>query len=277
MPVPTSNQGAESKRWLVPLLASMNEGPLSSPVLRRDRPTVPLCLGCTSRRSACSRAVPRRLASALSCRSRGGAATGDDALVAAEMDDKGRCAPDFSFVICKGLRLRCGSAGALPHQYPQSELEPGACVHHRCFPAVDRADDLLRGDPFQVRAGGRQVGVPELALDQRQRDALMQQLDDRNAGAHRLTVASAEAAPGWGPGQMAVVGSVFVGWWLVGSGILRWISTRQPVTQTFSITRRTSLRRPAKSRPSSEAATRSLNPASRRRIRFWAASSALRR
>ena len=30
MPVPTSNQGAESKRWLVPLLASMSEGPLSS-------------------------------------------------------------------------------------------------------------------------------------------------------------------------------------------------------------------------------------------------------
>ena len=53
----------------------------------RDRPTVLLCLGCTSRRSACSRAVPRRLASALSCRSRGGAAIGDDALVAAEMDE----------------------------------------------------------------------------------------------------------------------------------------------------------------------------------------------
>ena len=30
MPVPTSNQGAEPKRWLVPLLASMNEGPVSS-------------------------------------------------------------------------------------------------------------------------------------------------------------------------------------------------------------------------------------------------------
>jgi hypothetical protein len=50
-------------------------------------------------------------------------------------------------------------------------------VHHRCFPAVDRADDLLRGDAFEVGAGGREVCVPELALDQWQRDPLTQQLD----------------------------------------------------------------------------------------------------
>ena len=76
-----------------------------------------------------------------------------------------------------GNRRRCGSAGALPRECPESELEPCACVHHRGLPPVYRADDLLRRDPFQVRAGGREVGMPELALDQRQRDALVQQLD----------------------------------------------------------------------------------------------------
>jgi hypothetical protein len=29
MPVPTSNQGAESKRWLVPLLANLRSGQVS--------------------------------------------------------------------------------------------------------------------------------------------------------------------------------------------------------------------------------------------------------
>ena len=70
---------------------------------------------------------------------------------------------------------------------------------------------------MQVGAGRGEVRVPQLALDQRQRDALAQQLDDRNAGAHRLTVVSDEAARG---GRVRagwpVVGSVLVGWWLVG-------------------------------------------------------------
>jgi hypothetical protein len=52
-----------------------------------------------------------------------------------------------------------------------------AGVHRRCPPAVYGADDLLGGDPFQVGAGGRAVRMPELALDQRQRDPLVQQLD----------------------------------------------------------------------------------------------------
>jgi hypothetical protein len=42
---------------------------------------------------------------------------------------------------------------------------------------VDGGDDLLRGDALQVGAGRGQVRVPPLALDQRQRDALTQQLD----------------------------------------------------------------------------------------------------
>jgi hypothetical protein len=45
--------------------------------------------------------------------------------------------------------------------------------------------------------------MPKLTLDHDQRNAFVRHLDDRNAGAHRLTVASAEAVPGWGPGLMA--------------------------------------------------------------------------
>ena len=40
----------------------------------------------------------------------------------------------------------CGSAGALPHKWRSSELEPDAGVHHRWHPAVHRTDDLLAGD-----------------------------------------------------------------------------------------------------------------------------------
>ena len=66
---------------------------------------------------------------------------------------------------------------ALPQTSRRSELKPGARVHHRCFPAVHRADDLLRGDSLQVGAGRREVCRPQLALNQRQRDPLMQELD----------------------------------------------------------------------------------------------------
>jgi hypothetical protein len=58
-----------------------------------------------------------------------------------------------------------------------SECESGAGVHHRRPACVDRRDDLLGVDPLQVGAGGREMRVPELALDQRQRDPLMQQLN----------------------------------------------------------------------------------------------------
>ena len=93
---------------------------------------------------------------------------------------------------------------------------PGAGVHHWGAPGVDGGDDLLRGDALQVRAGRGQVGVPQLALDQRQRDPLTQQLDDRNAGAHRLTVASAEAASGCAVGALS-------------GGSLVWCMTRRTV------------------------------------------------
>jgi hypothetical protein len=42
---------------------------------------------------------------------------------------------------------------------------------------MNGGDDLLRVDPLEVGAGGREVRVPELALDQRQRDPFMEQLD----------------------------------------------------------------------------------------------------
>jgi hypothetical protein len=45
-------------------------------------------------------------------------------------------------------------------------------VHRRCPPGVYGADDLLGGDPFQVGAASQAVRMPELALDQRQRDPL---------------------------------------------------------------------------------------------------------
>ena len=57
------------------------------------------------------------------------------------------------------------------------EGEAGAGVHHRRAPGVDGRDDLLGVDPLQVGAGGGQVRVAELALDQRQRDPLVQELD----------------------------------------------------------------------------------------------------
>ena len=50
-------------------------------------------------------------------------------------------------------------------------------MHHWRAPGVDAGDDLLCGDSLQVGAGRGEVRVPQLALDQRQRDALMQQLD----------------------------------------------------------------------------------------------------
>jgi hypothetical protein len=42
---------------------------------------------------------------------------------------------------------------------------------------VDRVDDLGRVDPLEVGAGDAEVGVSELALDDRQRDAFACHLD----------------------------------------------------------------------------------------------------
>ena len=68
---------------------------------------------------------------------------------------------------------------------------------------MNRADRLAAIDTLEIDAGDAEVGVAELPLNHYERHALVRHLDDRNAGAHRLMVASAEAAPGWGPGQMA--------------------------------------------------------------------------
>jgi len=42
---------------------------------------------------------------------------------------------------------------------------------------VHHADHLLGRDAVEVGARRRQIGVPQLALDQRQRDPFVQQLD----------------------------------------------------------------------------------------------------
>ena len=53
-----------------------------------------------------------------------------------------------------------------PRGFPTgSEFEPGADVHHRRAPGVDRADDLLGVDPLEVHAGRGHIRMPELALD----------------------------------------------------------------------------------------------------------------
>ena len=69
-----------------------------------------------------------------------------------------------------------GAHHALPHGWAL-QCKAGAGMHHRRASGVDGVDDLLRGDSLQVGAGRGQVRVPQLALDQRQRDALMQQFD----------------------------------------------------------------------------------------------------
>jgi hypothetical protein len=59
---------------------------------------------------------------------------------------------------------------------------------------VDGRDDLLGGVPLQVGAGRREVRVPQLALDQREWDALMQQLD--SVGVSQLMRCEAPADSG---------------------------------------------------------------------------------
>jgi hypothetical protein len=78
---------------------------------------------------------------------------------ASPMDDQGRCVRGSPLRLGMQQDRPWGSAGALPHNWPCSELESGAGVHHRYLAAGYRADSS-RGDPFQVGAGGRGVGVP---------------------------------------------------------------------------------------------------------------------
>ena len=58
-----------------------------------------------------------------------------------------------------------------------SEPEPRSRRNRRCAPRVDGGDDLLGVDALEVDARGAEVGVPELALDDVQRDALARELD----------------------------------------------------------------------------------------------------
>jgi hypothetical protein len=71
--------------------------------------------------------------------------------------------------------MGCGSARCAPAVRLQSE--PGAGVHHWYTSGVDGRDDLFGIDSLKVGAGGRQMRVAELALDQRQRDPFMQQFN----------------------------------------------------------------------------------------------------
>jgi hypothetical protein len=46
----------------------------------------------------------------------------------------------------------------------RSELQPGADVHHRRTPGVDRADDLLGVDPLEVNAGRGDIRVLDMRV-----------------------------------------------------------------------------------------------------------------
>jgi hypothetical protein len=48
---------------------------------------------------------------------------------------------------------------------------------HRRAPSVDGVDDLRVVDALQIDRGDPEMGMPELALDDDQRDALVGQLD----------------------------------------------------------------------------------------------------
>jgi hypothetical protein len=58
---------------------------------------------------------------------------------------------------------------------------------------MNGGDDLLRVDPLEVGAGGREVRVPELALEQRQWDPFMEQFD--SVGMAELVLVPTSAQP----------------------------------------------------------------------------------
>ena len=89
-PTPDSRPNDQNFRTRLLVATSAHLRAAGRRILGGNRPTVPLCRGCRSRRSACTRPDPRRLASASGCRSRGGAANGLDGRVAAEMDELGQ-------------------------------------------------------------------------------------------------------------------------------------------------------------------------------------------
>jgi len=80
-----------------------------------------------------------------------------------------------------GVWRRVGPARAGParsHFEVSSHLETGGGGDRRRRPPVDGADDLAAVDALEVHAGDAEVGVlPELALDNHERDTFMSHLD----------------------------------------------------------------------------------------------------
>ena len=75
-----------------------------------------------------------------------------------------------------GKRAAGASPGALPPPWV-SELESGGGGHHGGTPGVDGGDDFFGVDALEVDAGGAEVGVAELALDDVERHAFAREFD----------------------------------------------------------------------------------------------------
>ncbi|MDQ6605351.1 MAG: hypothetical protein M3Z06_02235 [Actinomycetota bacterium] len=77
-----------------------------------------------------------------------------------------------------------------------SEPEAGACWEHRWAASVDGLDDLAGVDALEVGAGNSEVGVPELPLDDGERNAFTGHLD--RVGVPELVRREPPAYPGAG-------------------------------------------------------------------------------
>jgi hypothetical protein len=76
------------------------------------------------------------------------------------------------------------------------DAESGAGGDHRCLAGVDGGDDLGAVDPLEIDGGDAEVGVPQLALNDVERYALVGQLD----GVGVAELVGSEAAPHTGLG-----------------------------------------------------------------------------
>ena len=141
------------------------------------------CRRCSRRRANVPPRIPARWVSRFRCDPSGivpialtsSSERGDD--LTAGLDEIS--APDPAARTLASLgeeREHSLGAPALPGSL-WSELESSAGGHHRRPPRVDGGDDLLRVDALEVDAGGAEVGMPELALDDVGRHALARQLE----------------------------------------------------------------------------------------------------
>ena len=215
MPVPTSNQGAESKRWLKPLLASSEAsrayGPSVAATAEAKSPGfVHARARSRGRHPRASRTSIRRLrvsppkSERRACRQQGGRRR----VQAVRRRDPLR--PEPWFRSCAGTLTRptsarvahlhseiaglsaeiardalvasrgcgVGSAGGAGRPGCTSlspQLKAGGGGDGRRWPSVDGADDLAAVYALQIDAGDAEVGV--LALDHHERDALVSHLD----------------------------------------------------------------------------------------------------